>query len=63
MKYHQFLESTLELLPDYGDIRDIISRYETLKQTNLELMERAAHTQAESEKQREIYKSIIQVSL
>lgn len=63
MKYHQFLESALELLPEYGDIRDIISRFETLKQTNTELMERATTTQTEAEKQRAIYTSIIQVSL
>lgn len=40
MKYHQYLEQTLELLPDYGDIKDIVSRHETLKQTNSELMSR-----------------------
>lgn len=61
MKYHQFLESTLELFPEYGDIRDIIARYETLKQTNMELMQRSANTQSEAEFQRSIYANMIQV--
>ncbi len=50
MKYHQYLELTLENLPDYGDIKDIVSRYETLKQTNIELSTRATETNDETER-------------
>lgn len=63
MKYHSFLEHTLEHLPDYGDIRDIISRHETLKQTNTELLSKSTTTGTEIEQHRETFKSINKVRI
>ncbi|KAJ3342484.1 Cilia- and flagella-associated protein 73 [Gonapodya sp. JEL0774] len=50
--FQQYLESILETTDEFGEIKDIIARYDTLSATNLELLERARMAQERNEKLR-----------
>ncbi|TPX32125.1 hypothetical protein SmJEL517_g04704 [Synchytrium microbalum] len=50
--YQRYLESVQEAFPEFGEVRDIIVRFDTLMATNTELAERAHAAQEDSEKER-----------
>ncbi|KAJ3125373.1 Cilia- and flagella-associated protein 73 [Nowakowskiella sp. JEL0407] len=50
--YQRFLESVLESTDEFGETKDILSRYDTLAATNIELIERARDAQERTERDR-----------
>jgi predicted RNase H-like nuclease (RuvC/YqgF family) len=46
------MESVLESVEDFGEVKDIISRFDTLAATNQELLDRAREAQEKTEKDR-----------
>ncbi|TPX34963.1 hypothetical protein SeMB42_g07240 [Synchytrium endobioticum] len=50
--YQRYLESVQEAFPEFGEVRDIIVRFDTLMATNTELADRAHAAQEASEKER-----------
>ncbi|KAJ1525593.1 Cilia- and flagella-associated protein 73 [Nowakowskiella sp. JEL0078] len=52
MVFQRFLESVLENTDEFGETKDILSRYDTLAATNLELIDRAREAQERTERDR-----------
>lgn len=52
LSYQRYLESVIESVGDFGEVKDLISRYDTLSATNQELVERARQAQEQTEKDR-----------
>ncbi|KAJ3191374.1 Cilia- and flagella-associated protein 73 [Irineochytrium annulatum] len=48
----RYLEMVLESVEEFGEVKDIIARYDTLSATNAELLERAREAQERTEKDR-----------
>jgi hypothetical protein len=61
MRYQRFLEAVMEQVPDYGDIKDVISRYDTLMNTHNELLERSRRIQEELENRRTLSEQLAEV--
>ncbi|KAJ3414084.1 Cilia- and flagella-associated protein 73 [Chytridiales sp. JEL 0842] len=55
LMYQRYLESVLESVEDFGEVKDILSRYDTLAATNQELLERAREAQEKSERDRVLF--------
>jgi hypothetical protein len=62
MRYQRFLEAVMEQVPDYGDIKDVISRYDTLMNTHNELLERSRRIQEELENRRTLSEQLSEVT-
>jgi hypothetical protein len=60
--YQKYLESILEMVDDFGEVKDIIARHDTLVATNEELMIRARETQERNEKERLLFHSKTEVN-
>lgn len=60
--YQRYLESVLETVGEFGEIKDLISRYDTLSATNGELIERARTAQEKTESSRLVYVQSSEVS-
>jgi ribosomal protein RSM22 (predicted rRNA methylase) len=52
LSYHKYLESLLEGSTEYAEVKDIISRYDTLSAANQELLDRARAAQEKTESDR-----------
>ncbi|KAJ3242025.1 Cilia- and flagella-associated protein 73 [Chytriomyces hyalinus] len=52
LTFQKFLESVLESVEEFGEVKDIISRFDTLAATNQELIDRAREAQDRTEKDR-----------
>lgn len=52
LAYQRYLELVIEAVEDFGEVKDIIARYDTLIATNSELVERSREAQERSEQQR-----------
>ncbi|KAJ3394431.1 Cilia- and flagella-associated protein 73 [Entophlyctis sp. JEL0112] len=52
LMYQRFLESVLESTEEFGEIKDIIARFDTLAATNQELIDRARESQDRIERDR-----------
>ncbi|KAI8919546.1 hypothetical protein BC831DRAFT_481471 [Entophlyctis helioformis] len=53
--FQRYLEGVLESGDEFAEIKDIISRYDTLSATNGELIERARNAQEKTEKDRQAF--------
>ncbi|KAL2912077.1 hypothetical protein HK105_208429 [Polyrhizophydium stewartii] len=53
--FQRYLEGVLESGDEFAEIKDIISRYDTLSATNAELIERARNAQERTEKDRQAF--------
>ncbi|KAI8801735.1 hypothetical protein BJ742DRAFT_749399 [Cladochytrium replicatum] len=53
--FQKYLESVLETTDEFGEVKDILSRYDTLSATNAELIERARNAQERTERDRLIF--------
>jgi hypothetical protein len=63
MSYQRYLENILESTTEYLEIRDILSRYDTLAATNAELIDRARIAQEKTEADRMAFLVATEVSL
>ncbi|KAJ3221289.1 Cilia- and flagella-associated protein 73 [Clydaea vesicula] len=52
LSYQRYLESVIETVGEYGEVKDLIARYDTLAATNSELVERARNAQEKTERDR-----------
>ncbi|KNC98287.1 uncharacterized protein SPPG_09394 [Spizellomyces punctatus DAOM BR117] len=52
LAYQRYLESVLENVEEFGEVKDIIGRFDTLAATNAELLDRAREAQDRTEKDR-----------
>ncbi|TPX70847.1 hypothetical protein SpCBS45565_g01435 [Spizellomyces sp. 'palustris'] len=52
LAYQRYLESVLENVEEFGEVKDIIGRFDTLAATNAELLDRAREAQDKTEKDR-----------
>ena len=52
MQYQHYLEGVLELVEEFGEVKDIIARFDTLSATNSELLERSRIAQEKTEASR-----------
>ncbi|KAJ3199347.1 Cilia- and flagella-associated protein 73 [Dinochytrium kinnereticum] len=52
LSYQRYLEAVLETVEEFGEVKDIISRYDTLSATNAELIDRAREAQERTERDR-----------
>ncbi|KAI9329736.1 hypothetical protein BDR26DRAFT_909372 [Obelidium mucronatum] len=52
LTYQKYLESVLETTEEFGEVKDIISRFDTLAATNQELIDRAREAQERTERDR-----------
>jgi hypothetical protein len=55
LTFQRYLESILENVADFGEVKDIISRFDTLAATNQELLDRSKKAQEKTEKDRSEY--------
>ncbi|KAJ3048948.1 Cilia- and flagella-associated protein 73 [Rhizophlyctis rosea] len=55
LSYQRYLESVLESVEEFGEVKDIIARFDTLAATNAELMERAREAQEKTERDRVVF--------
>lgn len=53
--YQRYLEVVIENTGEYGEIKDLILRFDTLSNTNFELIERARQAQERMEKDRNLF--------
>ena len=63
MTFQRYLESILENVQDFGEVKDIISRFDTLSATNQELLDRSKKAQEKTEKDRAEYLARTEVYL
>ncbi|KAJ1560222.1 Cilia- and flagella-associated protein 73, partial [Cladochytrium tenue] len=61
--YQKFLESILETADEFGEVKDILSRFDTLSATNQELLGRARDAQEKTEGDRARLGKIIEACL
>ena len=52
VQYHRYLESLIEGSNEFVEVKDIISRFDTLSATNQELIDRARSAQEKTENDR-----------
>ncbi|KAJ3115343.1 Cilia- and flagella-associated protein 73 [Phlyctochytrium bullatum] len=52
LSYQKYLEAVLESVEEFGEVKDIIARFDTLSATNAELIERAREAQEKTERDR-----------
>ena len=62
LSYQRYLESVLESVEEFGEVKDIIARFDTLAATNAELMERAREAQEKTERDRAVFLHETEVS-
>ncbi|KAJ3073259.1 Cilia- and flagella-associated protein 73, partial [Quaeritorhiza haematococci] len=55
LAYQRYLESTVEAVEEFSEIKDLLARYDTLAATNAELLERARVAQERMEFDRQIF--------
>ncbi|KAJ3304228.1 Cilia- and flagella-associated protein 73 [Kappamyces sp. JEL0829] len=55
MVFHSYLENLLENNSEYVEVKDIISRFDTLAATNAELLERSRQAQEKTESDRQAF--------
>jgi hypothetical protein len=59
--YQRYLESVLEIVEDFGEVKDVIARHDTLVATNADLIERQQDAQRKTEATRAVLFSYTQV--
>ncbi|KAI9176031.1 hypothetical protein H9P43_006395 [Blastocladiella emersonii ATCC 22665] len=57
MHYQRYLESILEVAEGFSEIRDLLSRFDTLSMTNAELVDRARVAQDRNEAERQAFQA------
>ena len=61
LSFHSYLESLLENNSEYVEVKDIISRFDTLAATNAELLDRSRIAQEKTESDRQSFAITLEV--